>query len=722
MVALLFLLVARQTPAIDRDEFGVPHIRAASVSDAFFQAGYAVAQDRLWQMENGRRLARGRLAEAFGKAYLASDKDVLTTGYTDDELRKQYDGLTRESKGVIDAYVDGVNAYIADATKTGLPDGYRQVGFKPEPWTALDTVAICVRLLQQFGRGGAGEIRNMAALAYLQSQKPIGKRVLDVWDDIAWFNDPDAVPTVGASDDPLAHSHPVFFAPDRKTTEEHLSKLPKLSLLQLMAGIRVSAREESTRVAESLASPFHTGSYCVVVSPGKSATGHPILLSGPQMGMRVPSIVHEMSIEAPGISTVGMDVPGVPGVIVGHTKSFAWGLTSGVADTDDIFFYPSDGSTYRSGDRTLPFERFRRTVKVSGGTDVTVDQSRTVDGPVVLMAGKTAFAKRSSYWMREMQTFDGWIELWRSQSADGIEKAMDRATMNFNFFYATTGGDIGWRYLGVIPKRAPGIDPRFPTPGDPKYAWQGFITPNQMPHVRNPKAGFLANWNNKPVAWWPNFDTPAWGKVFRNTALLSTLQKPELSTQDVEMAAWTIARLDENWSYFKPYVELAKGAPGYELIRGFDGRALDGSRQASAFAAFMAALRQELFFETTGSFLNPEFFNLVLQPSMMLRALEHRTKFDYLGKRSAADVVKAALAKVASHPPAAYQAPTFRSLDPTPIPYSNRGTYIQIVEFLDHSLTGRSVLPPGITESGPHSNDQSPLARAWIYKPMRFHL
>ena len=720
MLPLLLLLSVRQSIALHRDEYGVAHIRAATREAAFYQAGYAVAQDRLWQMEMSRRLARGRLAEVLGVSYVGSDTEVLKTGYSDVELKAQFDRLPPDAKAILTSYVTGVNAWIADAKASGLPAGYAKNGFEPEPWTILDSVAICVRLLQQFGRGGAGELRNMAALAYLQGQKPLVGKVLDVWDDLAWFNDPDAIPTVSPADDPLADSHVTFYQPDRKTTETHLAMLPKLSLLQLMSGVRVSSREQSKRVASDLSVPFHTGSYCVVVGPGRSATGHPLLLSGPQMGMTVPSIGHEISIEAPGMATVGMDVPGVPGVIVGHTRNFAWGLTSGVADTDDIFFFPTDGVHYQVGAKSTPIEKQLRTLKVKGEADRSVEQERTIDGPVVLTTPKTLFAKRSSYWMHEMDTFRSWVDLWSATTTPGIESAVDGAAMNFNFFYATASGDIGWRYLGLVPKRAQGLDPRFPTPGDPKYAWRGFLTPHEMPHVRNPKVGMLANWNNKPTTWWPNFDTPAWGKVFHNSTLLDTLQEPKLNAQDLEMSAWTIARVDENWAAFRPYLELGKDSPGYDLIKGFDGRALDGSRQASNFQAFLIALRQEVFLKSTGNFLNPETFNLVLQPSLLLRALEGKTKFNYLGKATAKQVVQAALARVAAAPAAPYRAPGFRSLDPTPVPYSNRGTYIQVIEFLLHDVYGRSVLPPGVSESGPHSNDQTALARAWLYKPMRF--
>jgi penicillin amidase len=730
MLPYLLPPLALQAPTIVRDDYGVPHINASSTGEAFYQAGYAVAQDRLWQMEQSRRLARGRMAEVLGAGFVNSDKEVLQTGYTDEELQQQVDKLTPPLKEAFREYARGVNAWIAEAQRTNaLPAGYATYKFAPEPWSVVDSAAIGVRLLQQFGRGGAGEIRNMAMLAYLKGQAKVKDRVLDVADDLIWWNDPTSVPTVSRADDPVK-TPPAFYQPDRKTTERHVAMLPNANLFELLGGVRMAMREESTRIAELVAAPFKTGSYCVVVGPSRSATGAPILLSGPQMGFRSPSIVHEMSISAPGMQTVGMDIPGVPGIVVGHTRDLAWGLTSGVADTDDIFYYPADGPTgYRFGNDRKELVTILRTLKVAGAADQTVTQTRTVDGPVVLTSGstKTLFAKRSSYWMRELESMNAWDGLWHAHTVDQADRAMQGATMNFNVFFATTGNEIGYRYAGLVPLRAPGVDPRFPTPGGPAYAWRGFVPADQMPHAKNPTAGFFANWNNKPVAWWPNFDTPVWGPIFRNTALLATLNKPKLNAQDLELAAWSIARTDETWSYFAPYVErwTAKNPAHAEPILGFDGYLLDGSRQAATYLRFIDALRQELFLGTTGNFVSPDNFRQAVQPSLILRALQGRTKVNYLAGRTADAVVAKAMERACAvarddaQNVVRYIANGIPVKDQPPIPYSNRGTFIQVVEALRDGMSGRSVMPPGVAESGPHSIDQIPLTRAWQYKPMR---
>src|SRR5260370_36639831 len=66
---------ALSAPAtVDFGPHGEPHIRAASLDDAFFLQGYVTAQDRLFQMDALRRFSGGTLAEVFGPALLESDR------------------------------------------------------------------------------------------------------------------------------------------------------------------------------------------------------------------------------------------------------------------------------------------------------------------------------------------------------------------------------------------------------------------------------------------------------------------------------------------------------------------------------------------------------------------------------------------------------------------------------------------------------------------------
>ncbi len=745
MLAFLLAGSLLQTPApIERDSYGVPHIYASTWEDALYYAGYSVAEDRLWQMENSRRVARGAMAEVFGKSAEAADRDALRFGYTDAELQAQFDSLSARVKKAFESYARGVNAYIADARANRLlPDEYARNGFAPAPWTVLDSSAIAVRLFQLFGRRDPGELQNLALYLYLQTQ-PAKDRVLDVLDDFLWQNDPASPTTVGPQDDPHAASPPKPPKLSRDITERHLASLPRVGLMEILPALRISQAESRTRLAMGVGAPFRAGSYAIVVGKGRSATGTPILLSAPQMGFFSPAIIHEMSIVGPGISVSGMDVPGVPLVAIGHTQHMAWGLTTGAADSDDIYFFKADGPDgYLFGSERRKVSIERRTLRVKGEADQVVERRSTHLGPVVLESRSTGtlFARRSGSHMSELRSIEALFSLLDARSANDLERPFSLASVNFNFFYAFVGGDIGWRYLGSIPDRAEGFDPRFPLPGVPEAMWKGFVPYSKMPRVANPKNGLVVNWNNKPAAWWPNGDAPVWGRVSRVEALQRFTDKGRIGIADVESAAWSIARIDPapalgagSWPHFAPHVRRALAGAAMSAIEtdaaaylaSYDGRALDGSQGASIYQMLIAALREELFLPTTGNFLSPSVFALAASPSVMLNALEGRTSIAYLKGRSAEDAIRAAFRK------AVQRLEQSRGGDPgmwgfaaggiavpnqPPIPYSNRGSYIQIVE-LRATPRGRNVLTPGVAERGAHSFDQVHLARGWQYKPM----
>jgi penicillin amidase len=723
LCAVASLLLGQTPNLVTRGDYGVPYINATSVDDAWKAMGYAVAQDRMWQMELSRRLARGRMAELLGPQYVASDKEVLQTSYTEDELKQQIEHLPASLQNAFTQYAAGVNQFLAEGN---LPPEFAKTGDKPEPWTPTDSAAITVRMLQYFGRGGAGQLRNMAVLSYLQSRKPLQGHLTAVLDDFLWQNDPSSPTTVLPEDEP-SH-HPIFPTLTPEITEKHIAMRPNLGLLDLLPGLSVAQRTQSTLLAMKVGAPFKTGSYCMVVNGSRSATGMPSLLSGPQMGFSDPSVVHEISIHGPGLDTVGMDIPGLPGVVIGHNRHLAWGLTSGVADTDDIVFYPKTADGYRYGTESRPIVSISRTLHVKGGADQTVVQNRTVDGIVVLSTAAHGdqpgylFARKASYWMRELSSMNSFSGLWSASSAAEADAAAAQGTMSFNVFYATDAGDIGYRYAGIVPIRVQGQDPRFPAQGSPANEWRGFVPVVDMPHVINPKGGLITNWNNKPISWWPNLDTPVWGRIFRVDSIRRALNKPKLNSQDLEVAAWTIARTDETWPFFQPYYEHALTATSpalQEVAAGFDGRLIDGSRQSVFYKAFLSELRKALFLPTIGNFMAPQYFETAAQPSVMLVALEGRTKFNYLqGRKPEAVVLAAMKAAFDSLPSGRYRASGIPVPGETPIPYSNRGTYIQVVELPREGPSGRNVLPPGVAEWGNHSLDQVPLARAWVYKPM----
>jgi penicillin amidase len=129
-----------QEVSVERDVWGVPHIRAASVEDLAEAQGYVMAQDRLWQMDLLRRAARGQLSEILGSRTLNIDKSFRTYGFARAAERDSA-LLDPESHKVMDAFARGVNHFI-EQHKKNLPLEFSLLRYGPQPWQPSDTLAI----------------------------------------------------------------------------------------------------------------------------------------------------------------------------------------------------------------------------------------------------------------------------------------------------------------------------------------------------------------------------------------------------------------------------------------------------------------------------------------------------------------------------------------------------------------------------------------------------
>lgn len=123
---------------ISRDRHGVVRIVAASEEDAYFLQGYATAQDRLFQMDLGRRLGAGEVAEVAGRN--AIDTDI-------EARRLRMRGLAAHYARTIDqrdfaplaAYARGVNHFL-ETHRSRLPVEFHLLRYDPAPWTVADSL------------------------------------------------------------------------------------------------------------------------------------------------------------------------------------------------------------------------------------------------------------------------------------------------------------------------------------------------------------------------------------------------------------------------------------------------------------------------------------------------------------------------------------------------------------------------------------------------------
>lgn len=712
-------------PFVTRSEYGVPMISAPSEREAFRALGRATAEDRLWQMELSRRTFRGELAEIRGASAVASDTETLRTSYTDKELQTQIQKLSPEGRLAFNSYAEGINQAIAVMERTdSLPAGYAEFGFKPKPWTALDSASIAVGMARRFGGGGAGEIRNYLAYQYLKAGNRAAGLIMDILDDMLWQNAPESIPTVDPADDPLGKA-PAYLQPvSRAVSEGHLALLPKATVPELIPGVRLANLEQQTKLAETLAVVYKTGSYAIVAHKNRSVTGENLLLSGPQMGHTMPSVVYEARIDCPTLRVQGITVPGVPQVVVGNTPSFAWGLTTGVADTTDIFVNLTRDGKYESDSAWLDFGRETRTIRVKGEADRTVERLTTKFGPVVVQSptGPAAYSLRASYAGQELRGFDEMLAMQRLSGVRAALRHAEKIPLGFNLFLADRQ-DIGYAFCGLMPRRSPLVDPRFPTPGHSIFDWQGLTPLPKLVQVLNPKNGLLVNWNNKPVSWFPNLDTPAWGEIFRNELLVRALPSGRLAIADMVQAVRTIAQQEDETqlkflSMFRR--EASAGTATEAALNAVEPTLREGSSGDATYRRLVDRLREKLFVPTTGNFLQPDFFRMAVQPSVIWRAIRGRTKANYLGDRTPKAILKETLADIEKLPPiAGVPLPRLNyglgANNPT---LSNRGTFIQVVS-QGREWLGQSVLGPGNASQGPHSQDQVPLIREWMFKPQR---
>ena len=129
---------------IVRNNAGVPHVFGQNDLDSFYGLGFAHAQDRLWQMVLLRRTAQGRLSELFGERTLATDDILRRLGIYQLALQSA-EAQTPETSAVLQAYADGVNAWLRLVHTEALGRGAPEFFLFPsdiQPWQPADSIAL----------------------------------------------------------------------------------------------------------------------------------------------------------------------------------------------------------------------------------------------------------------------------------------------------------------------------------------------------------------------------------------------------------------------------------------------------------------------------------------------------------------------------------------------------------------------------------------------------
>ncbi len=455
------------------DSLHIPHIFAQNDHDLYFAQGYVTAKDRLWQMEFQTHAAAGRLSEIISNpTTLGMDRAKRRTGmlYAAERSVKAMEA-DPVAKLMVEAYAEGVNAWINSLCYENLPMEYKLLDYRPEPWTTLKS-GLLLKLMAWDLTGRSEDFLVTNAVAVLGDSAYAA-----LYPDLAPLTSPIVPKGTTWNIDTVKVQGPTTFSP--------ASRAPELMYPQPDA---------------------MNGSNNWVVAPSKTANGHPIVCNDPHLGLRLPSIWYEIQLSTPEHSVYGVSLPGSPAVIIGFNENICWGVTNAsrdVLDWYEIEFQDAGRKTYKFDNQWLPTTQRLEVIHRRGDTDYIDTVLYTQHGPVVYdhsysdpdTAGPLNVAMR---WAghdstNEIMTF---YRLNRAKNHDEYRQALSTyACPGQNFVFAGKNGDIAITQQGRFPVKWTGQGQVVMDGNEKLHLWQAYIPFEQNPHALNPERGFLFSSN-----------------------------------------------------------------------------------------------------------------------------------------------------------------------------------------------------------------------------------
>lgn len=519
---------------VSRDARGVPTIYADTANDLFRAQGYVSAQDRFFEMDLRRHITAGRLSELVGEGGLETDRVIRTMGWrkvAEEELPR----LAPESRQYLQAYADGVNAYIkqadspADLSLEYQVLGWSVPGYRVEPWTPVDSLA----WLKAMAWDLRADYDDELARARLSRGGRMSEKQINLLYPPYPFDR--NLPILSEQDwDPAAASE----------EEQAASATPTALLAKGQAAFEAAAAAIDA-IPTLIGEGDGVGSNSWVVSGERTTTGMPLLANDPHLALGIPSIWTQVNLQCRTVTpqcpfqVSGFSFSGLPGVVIGHNAKVAWGFTNLGADVADFYLEQVTGDTYLRDGLPEDLEVRTETIKVAGGDDVELTVRSTVHGPILsdvipaVSEGGDQSAVRGVAQSNRFAVALAWTALTPNQTVDAIfrfntagnwnefrEAASLFAVPAQNLVYADTEGHIGYQTPGLIPVRrsaTPGAVPGFwPAPGwDSQWDWRGFVDFEDLPHVLDPEEGFIVTANQAVTPHQRPFLTSTWDYGFR---------------------------------------------------------------------------------------------------------------------------------------------------------------------------------------------------------------
>ncbi|MDJ0380538.1 penicillin acylase family protein [Streptomyces sp. G-G2] len=540
---------------VKRDANGIPQLYADTDQDLFRAQGFVQAQDRFWEMDVRRHMTSGRLSEMFGSGQVETDAFLRTLGWRQ-VAQTEYDTkLSPETKKYLQAYADGVNAYLKGKSGKDLSVEHAALklseDYQPEQWTPVDSVAWLKAMAWDLRGNMQDEIdRSLMTGKLTQAQidelyppypfdrnKAIvdggkvegGKYVAQGSTASGSSSGSGANTSTSASTGASANTGTSASTGASANT----SAVDNTTVQGASAGLRTRLTSLAATLDQipALLGPNGSGigSNSWVVAGKYTTTGKPLLANDPHLAPQLPSVWYQMGLHCRAVSAscqydvAGFTFSGMPGVVIGHNADIAWGMTNLGADVTDLYLEQIKPEGYVYDGKVLPFTTREEVIKVAGGPSKKITVRTTNNGPLVsdrsdelgtvgnrAPVGGAAPDRGNGYgvalrWtaLDPGKSMDAVFKINRAKDWPGFRAAAAEFEVpSQNLIYADNKGatgNIGYQAPGRIPLRTTG-DGRMPAPGwDSKYAWKGFIPQAELPSEFNPQRGYVVTANQAVV-------------------------------------------------------------------------------------------------------------------------------------------------------------------------------------------------------------------------------
>ena len=456
------------------DERGVPHIKAQNEADMYRALGYVHAQDRLFQMEMVRRLARGELAAILGAKLLDTDRLFRTLGIREhaDKYVAKLD-TSSPAYHALSAYLDGINQF---QDNNPPPLEFDILGIAKRPFTPADTVSVAGYMAYSF----AAAFRTEPVLSHVRDQ--LGADYLSIF-DIDWHPDGVITPKLAAND---------------WSTLNHIANITE----QVLSDSGVALFE---------------GSNAWVISGSRTQSGKPILAGDPHIGFSVPAVWYEAHLSYPGFELYGHHQALNPTAALGHNQDFGWSITMFQNDDIDLIaekLNPANPNQVWYQGQWVDMQSRTEQIEVKGAEPVMLTLRRSPHGPIINDAFDNLSGRSSSkaadntpiaMWWAFLETenpvLDAFYQLNRADTLDKAREASSKIhAPGLNIVWANTKGDIAWWAAAQLPKRPEGVNPSFILDGSSGESDKlGFLPFSDNPQEENPARGYIVSANFQPV-------------------------------------------------------------------------------------------------------------------------------------------------------------------------------------------------------------------------------